>query len=146
VTGLGPAANLDRMDQNELQSLLKRFIYDPWNDGDIDALDDVVGNGYRVNDELTVDDLKAYIREARTGFPDLTITEDDVVATDDKVAYRWTMRGTHHGEFEGIPATGKSVTGTGITFLTLADGRIVDDRFESGSPSPAEQLTGESAG
>ena len=131
------------MDDNKLQSLIQRFIYDPWNDGDIDALDGVVGSSYRVNDEMTIDDLKGYIREARTGFPDLTITVDDVVATDDKVAYRWTMRGTHHGPFEAIPATGKSVEITGITFLTMKDGLIVDDRFESGSPSPAEQLTGD---
>jgi predicted ester cyclase len=52
------------------------------------------------------------------------------------------MRATHRHEYEGIPATGRGITITGITFLRLEEGRIVDDRFESGSPSPAEQLAG----
>ncbi len=35
-------------------------------------------------------------------FPDLHFTVEDMVAEGDKVVYRYTMRGTHHGDFMGI--------------------------------------------
>lgn len=61
-----------------------------------------------------------------TAFPDLHFTVDDEVATKDKVAVRWTARGTHHGELEGVAATGRPVTFTGIDIYRLADGKIVE--------------------
>lgn len=46
----------------------------------------------------------------RGGFPDLTGSTDDVLAAEgEKVVVRYTMRGTHSGDFMGIPATGKQV-------------------------------------
>jgi len=49
------------------------------------------------------------------GFPDMQVTIDDVIAEGDKVAYRWTARGTQTGEIMGIPPTSRSVILTGIT-------------------------------
>jgi predicted ester cyclase len=40
-----------------------------------------------------------------SSFPDATATVDDLLADGDKVPYRITLRGTHKGEFMGIPAT-----------------------------------------
>src|SRR5207249_5026924 len=42
-------------------------------------------------------------------FPDFRITIDDLVAEDVKVSMRATGRGTHQGEFFGVPATGRPV-------------------------------------
>jgi steroid delta-isomerase-like uncharacterized protein len=50
---------------------------------------------------------------------------DDLLADGDKVVAQTTMTGTHHGEFFGIPATGRAVSVSGIHVLTLRDGRIV---------------------
>jgi len=123
-----------------VQSLIQQFVYEPWNSGNFDALDAVVAKDYRLNGDGNIDELKQVIRELRSGFPDLAVTVDDIVAQDDRVAYRWTMTGTHQDDYEGIPATGKVITGTGMTFLRLQDALILEDRFESGSPSPDEQL------
>jgi len=38
-------------------------------------------------------------------FPDLTLTCDDIVASGNKVAVRWTATGTHEGDQLGVPAT-----------------------------------------
>src|SRR4051812_27646897 len=46
-------------------------------------------------------------------FPDLHYSPLDLVAEADKVAVRWSASGTHHGPFQGFPATGKAVTITG---------------------------------
>ncbi len=59
-------------------------------------------------------------------FPDLKITHDDVVAEGDKVLIRWTARGTHRGEFQGIAPTGKAVTVTGVDLFRIAGGKIVE--------------------
>ena len=45
----------------------------------------------------------------RRAFPDLEAQVDDLVAAEDKVAIRVSFRGTHQGEFQGIPATGRTI-------------------------------------
>jgi predicted ester cyclase len=47
---------------------------------------------------------------ARTAFPDLQGTVEDVMAEGDRVAARMTWHGTHRGEFMGEGATGKRVS------------------------------------
>ena len=51
----------------------------------------------------------AIIGMMRGGFPDIQWTLDDMVTEADKVAARFTMRGTHSGSFFGVPATGKLI-------------------------------------
>jgi steroid delta-isomerase-like uncharacterized protein len=48
------------------------------------------------------------------------------IAEGDTVTRWWTMRGTHEGEFLGLPATHQPFTLTGIDVLRLADGKIVE--------------------
>lgn len=48
-------------------------------------------------------------------FPDLKHIVHETIGGDDSVAARWTVRGTHRGEFQGIPASGKSIDVSGIT-------------------------------
>jgi steroid delta-isomerase-like uncharacterized protein len=62
----------------------------------------------------------------RSAFPDLELTVDDQFAEGDKVATRWTARGTHDGELFGIAATGKQATVTGITIDRFSGGKIVE--------------------
>ena len=61
-----------------------------------------------------------------SAFPDLHITLEDMVAEGDKVMTRVSWRGTHKGEFIGIPATGKQVTVTGMYGYRIADGKIAE--------------------
>lgn len=60
------------------------------------------------------------------GFPDLTIHIDELVGEGDRVVWRVTASGTHNGPFQGVPATGKSVTfGAHYTFR-FEHGQIVE--------------------
>jgi steroid delta-isomerase-like uncharacterized protein len=63
----------------------------------------------------------------RGGFPDIQWTLEDMVAEGDKVAARFTIRGTHQGPFFGVPPTGKSIVGQSTSFYRLAGGQIVED-------------------
>jgi predicted ester cyclase len=62
----------------------------------------------------------------RASFPDLQWQIDDMLAVDDKVVIRTTMRGTQLGEFFGIPPTGRHVIVSGIHVLRLVRGKIVE--------------------
>ena len=59
-------------------------------------------------------------------FPDLHLTLEDLIAEGDRVVARWSSRGTHRGEFMGLPPTGKVATSTGITILRVAGGKIIE--------------------
>jgi steroid delta-isomerase-like uncharacterized protein len=59
-------------------------------------------------------------------FPDLTWAVDDLIAEGDKVVARTTMTGTQLGDFFGIPASGKSVSMTGVHIVRIADGKIIE--------------------
>jgi steroid delta-isomerase-like uncharacterized protein len=59
-------------------------------------------------------------------FPDLHAIIHDQVADDDKVVTRKTLRGTHQGEFMGLPPTGKTVDIAVIDILRVREGKITD--------------------
>lgn len=73
-------------------------------------------------------------------FPDIQITNDDVIAEGDKVVARWTLRGTHQGELRGIPATGKQVTQSGMSIFRLDNARIVEVWVQADNMSLMQQL------
>ena len=59
-----------------------------------------------------------------TAFPDARFTVEDEIAEGDRVASRYTFRGTHQGELMGIPPTGKQVTVTGIIMNRIVGGKV----------------------
>ncbi len=68
--------------------------------------------------------LKQWVTRLHAGFPDIHITIEDLFAEGDKVMARWTWRGTHQGEFEGLPPTGKQVTARAIEIYRFAGGKV----------------------
>jgi steroid delta-isomerase-like uncharacterized protein len=87
-----------------------------------------------------VEGAKAAHQIMLAGFPDYQTVIDDLIAEGDKVATRITMTGTHTGDFMGIPATGKSVSFTGIYIARIAKGKIVEHWGEEDSVSLLQQL------
>jgi steroid delta-isomerase-like uncharacterized protein len=78
----------------------------------------------------------------RTAFKDLTAHIEDIVAAGDRVAVRLTFRGTHSGDFLGVPASGRSVEYVSHEFYRLADGLIAEEWICSDSAGLMRQLTG----
>jgi steroid delta-isomerase-like uncharacterized protein len=62
----------------------------------------------------------------RAAFPDQFWHIEDLIAEGDKVVARTTMRGTHQGDFFGIPPTGARVEVTGVHIMRIADGHIAE--------------------
>ena len=70
----------------------------------------------------------AVIGMMRSGFPDIQWTLDEMIAEGDRVAARFTMRGTHQGTFFGVPPTGKKIAVTAMNFYRLSGGQFVEER------------------
>jgi len=73
-------------------------------------------------------------------FPDLQAHIDDIFAAQDKVAVRLRFRGTHSGEFLGIPATGRSIQYASHEFYRIADGLIAEEWICSDMATLLRQL------
>ncbi|HEY7429499.1 MAG TPA: ester cyclase [Streptosporangiaceae bacterium] len=58
--------------------------------------------------------------------PDLHFSIDDLIAADDRVTIRWTLRGTNTGPLFGRPPTGQPVELSAIVIFRIADGKIVE--------------------
>jgi steroid delta-isomerase-like uncharacterized protein len=64
----------------------------------------------------------------RSGFPDIQWTLEEMIAEDERVAARFTMRGTHQGTFFGVPPTGNKIKVQAMNFYRLSGGQFVEER------------------
>ena len=81
---------------------------------------------HTVGGDMDRDMYKQVNAAVLAAFPDLRYSADDMIAEGDRVATRWTMYGTHMNEFNGIPATNKPITLSGVSIDRLAGGKIVE--------------------
>jgi steroid delta-isomerase-like uncharacterized protein len=116
------------------KATFKRFC-DAINSGDSDVIsktiDEVVEPDAVIRTPLPLDAtgaqvLKEVFGRLHRAFPDLHITVEDVIEEGDKVVSRNTVTGTHHGEYMGIPPTGKSITYNEIFIARIAGGQIAE--------------------
>jgi len=72
--------------------------------------------------------FKDYYQNYLTGFSDVTFTIVDVFGQGDKIVKHWNFKGTHTGEFFGIPASGKKVDIDGVTLVKMKGGKIAQEQ------------------
>lgn len=119
------------MSSKENKAIVRRWIEEAWGKGDLTALHavaavDVVDHNPMPGLPSGLAGQQAIILMLRAAFPNGTNTLEDVIAEGGKVVDRHTFRGTHTGEFMGIPPTGKTVTFGGIEITRIANGQIVE--------------------
>lgn len=117
------------------KEIVRRYFEEVLGAGDFDVVSALVDATYD-NHSLMRDDtgfvgLRNRLTALRTAFPDLSVELHDLIAEDDKVVARWTLRGTHEGPFnEGLynnlEPTGRSIAMSAITIFRLAGGKIVE--------------------
>jgi len=74
---------------------------------------------------LTRDDLIAVQRMQRAAGPDLRVRVLDMLDEGDRVVARMEVTGTHLGEWNGIPPTGRRFNTSGMVMRRIANGKIV---------------------
>jgi predicted ester cyclase len=112
--------------------IVRQVLEEPWK-GNWDVIDENVAPTYVGYDPSLPepirgpDGAKANFQMYLDAFTGAHIKVDDQIAEGNKVATRWTGRGTHTGEIQGIAPTGKEVTVTGLTISRLEGGKIVEE-------------------
>ena len=116
----------------ENKALVRLFNEEFWNKGNMAAADEFMAANATVflpgSGQVGLHDLKAFALTWRGAFPDWSNTTDEMIAEGAGVAQRWTGRGTHHGEFQGIAPSGRRVTVSGTVFYRMASGKITEFR------------------
>jgi steroid delta-isomerase-like uncharacterized protein len=123
----------------------RRWTEEALDGHDLDVLDefvsrDLVHHAGIFVDEIDRDALKEDLAALLAAFPDIRFSADVIVAADDRVAVRWTGRGTHGGELQGIAPTGKAVEFTGINTYRITCGMIVEGWSEPDALGLLRQL------
>lgn len=70
--------------------------------------------------------MQSVLMAFRSAFPDGIHRFEDVIAEGGKVVTRGTFSGTHRGELQGIPPTGKQITIPFFHIDRIVDGKLVE--------------------
>ncbi len=112
------------------KTIARKVFEEVQSQGNLALVDELVAGDYVGHTPLKEihgpEGTKQFFSMLREAFPDMQVTVEDQIAEGDKVVTRWTCRGTHKGEFQGMPPTGKQMTMTGITIFRIADGKLVE--------------------
>ncbi len=136
------------MSAEENKVLLQRGYEQIFNQGNLDQIEEFVSTDL-VDHEAPppgmeglegIEVLRQFVRVFRDAFPDLQFTAEDMIAEGDKVAARYTMRGTHQGELMGIPPTGNRIEVTGIDIVRFEGGKMVEHWGNSDELGMMQQL------
>lgn len=110
------------------QKELVQTAYDAWDAGDVDAFDEVYAQDV-VHHVLDIDgraELKAVVPVWFDAFPDLSHSVQFMIAEGPWVCTRFTISGTHEGEFQGLEPTGNTFELLGVAMERVEDGKIVE--------------------
>ena len=119
----------------ENKAKVQRFLEEGFGQGKTELVDEVLHSDfvcYDPNSETGeirgAETIKGEIEYFRQAVPDLTYTVEDQVAEGDEVVTRYTVSGTHQGEFFGIPGTGNRIEFTGINIDRFDEsGKLVEE-------------------
>lgn len=122
-----PVVTSDRAIANK--ALLRRFYKEVYVDWNMALADQVVAPSFVSHDwppdgPTGPQAFRAYYSGIRSAVPDAHYEVDDLIADDDKVVVRWRLLGTHKGDFQGIPPSGRPIVLKGIAIYRVEDGML----------------------
>ncbi|PSP97685.1 DUF4440 domain-containing protein [Halobacteriales archaeon QS_5_70_17] len=127
----------------ENEELVRRYL-NAFNERDGERLsellaEDVVEHG--ISEELRGrEEIVEFLEAHFETFPDYSGTTDAMVAEGDTVAVRYTVSGTHTGEYKGVEPTGHAAEWTGMAMYRIEDGAIAEVWLEEDRLGLLEQL------
>lgn len=116
------------------EQMAHRFV-DILNSGEIDDLDEIFASEVVIHsmsslpfgEEITeLVAFKQFFNLLRGALSDSEATVDDVIVDGDKVALRWTIKGTHTDDLPNLPASHVSMTTSGVGIFRFEDYKIVE--------------------
>jgi predicted ester cyclase len=113
------------------KAVVRRLFEEVINPGDLGRAGelvraDFVEHGGAPSQAPDLEGFKQVNTMLRAAFPDLRLTVEEMVSEGDRVSVRCTARGTHQGEFWGVPPTGSRVAWEVISIVRVAGGKIAE--------------------
>ncbi len=129
----------------ENKAIMNRFMDEVLNKKNLAAADEIVAEDFVELDPLPGQEqgregLKQIIATLFAAFPDLRWTVEEQIAEGDKVVSRFTWRGTHKGEFMGIPPTNSQMMVKGVVIDRVVEGKFVESRILMDNLGMMQQL------
>src|SRR5215216_594554 len=118
--------------EEQNKAIFRRYLEEAWNQSNLQIVDETFDRYISHQPDGSVlergpEDVKRFIKEFRSAFPDLRISPDDQIAEGDKVVSYGTIRGTHQGEFRGMAPTGEETEIPGMAvFRFSSEGKVVE--------------------
>lgn len=101
-----------------------------WSDHDLDGYLKLYSPQVTVTglmpEPIGLDGVRKFYEAVFSGFSDMRLEVLDTLEDGDKVAARYRVSGTHDGDFQGVPASKKSVAAEGITLFRFSNGLVVE--------------------
>lgn len=117
----------------EQNKTIARRIFAAMNERDLDGViahykPDCRFHGWGPDTMQTLDvaGYKATMSALLDAFPDSRFPTDGIIAEGDRVAVPHSFQGTHQADFQGVPATGKSVVVNAIVIIRLEDSKAAE--------------------
>ena len=116
---------------SEANKAVVRSAFDVFGTGDLDQVletyaPDVIYHSPE-GDLHGRDAVRGYLGIYFTAFSNIGVTVEDLIAEGDKVVARVTGTGTHTGDLQGMPPTGKQMSVSGMTIMRVANGKIAEE-------------------
>lgn len=127
------AAPAEDKDRKYLEAA-KMFVQKVMNEADIAYMEanvaaDYVDHTPAPGQEPNREGLKKLLVALKTGFPDLSVTPEELVVKGNKVSMRLRMRGTHNGPFAGLAPTGSKIDCMSIDVAAINDQGKVSEHW-----------------
>jgi steroid delta-isomerase-like uncharacterized protein len=114
----------------DLERLVWRWLNEALRDGNVEVFDELLAPEVRdLSSGAVAFGSESFKRRARAvfeAFSNLDAALDELLVDGDRVAWRWSLTGTHRGDFAGVAATGRRVSLRGVNFQRLEGGRVVE--------------------
>lgn len=114
------------------KTVVRRLFDELWNKGNLQVADELIAPNYLHHDDSSPglgkgpEGEKKRVNLYRTAFHDFRLSIEDLLAEGETVVARWSCRGVHKGELNGIAPTGKQFAITGVTICRFDHGKIVE--------------------
>jgi steroid delta-isomerase-like uncharacterized protein len=126
------------MSIDENKQIVRRY-FEAWADPDVEraiaALDQVIHSEFvdhaaYEGQSAGIEGVREFWRKWRSAFPDFTVEVHDTISEGDRVVTRWSMKGTHLGEYDGYAPTGRRIGHSAISIDRVVDGLITEEWIE----------------
>lgn len=131
--------------EEQNKALLAQFFRE-MNEGNIEIMREVCAPEFSfyypsgAAEPVSLEEIIEVFKKNFTGFPDLSFDVQEIIAKGDKVICRYTVTGTHSGDWYELPSTGNKINATVILIWQVRDGKCIESREESDMLGLMEQL------